>query len=460
MSSTLRIALRNTLRQKKRAFLLGGAIAFGIMVITLTNAFTAGMATNVKSNLCYLFGGHVFVQGSELTDTGRIVNRIGDDPVVQRALADVEEEIQQATRRSEAVATLIFGSREQMQMLEGIDWEAEDDLSSSLLIAQGSLADLTDPEALILPQRTAEKLGVKPGEVVVARLTTVTGQQNVGEFRVIATTQDPIGLGVSEAYTHRSYLNQLIGLAPDQYQSLNLFLHDMTRTNRVAQTIYHYLAAEATVERRREWEAAAERTGSADEEDADSLGQQQTEGLRRLFGGSLSDEDIQPWEGTKFSVTTINDVLKPVMSLLSALNTVGLVVFIILLVITMVGIMNTFRMVLIERIQEIGTMRAIGMQRHMVRRIFLAEAAFIGLGGALTGLVAAGVLMLALSQYTFPSSSPFRFFLDGGHLTFVVLPGSLVINLAILQAMTLLAAFFPAQAAARLRPADALRTQH
>ena len=42
------------------------------------------------------------------------------------------------------------------------------------------------------------------------------------------------------------------------------------------------------------------------------------------------------------------------------MKTIGLAIFIILLVITMVGITNTFRMIMIERTQEIGTMRPLG----------------------------------------------------------------------------------------------------
>ena len=46
----LRIAVRNLNRQKKRSFLLGGAIAFGVLVITLVNGFAGGFVTNIRHN--------------------------------------------------------------------------------------------------------------------------------------------------------------------------------------------------------------------------------------------------------------------------------------------------------------------------------------------------------------------------------------------------------------------------
>ena len=140
------------------------------------------------------------------------------------------------------------------------------------------------------------------------------------------------------------------------------------------------------------------------------------------------------------------------------LDIVSLVVFLILLTITMVGVVNTFRMVLLERIREIGTMRAVGMQGRSVRGIFLMEAGFVGLIGALIGLVLAGIAMLVLGQVTLDTDSPLQFFLNDGRITFAVPPLSVLTNVAILLVLSLLAAFIPARRAARMEPAAALRS--
>ena len=39
---TLKVAFRNITKKKKRSFLLAGAIAFGMLVITMINALTGG----------------------------------------------------------------------------------------------------------------------------------------------------------------------------------------------------------------------------------------------------------------------------------------------------------------------------------------------------------------------------------------------------------------------------------
>jgi putative ABC transport system permease protein len=46
-------------------------------------------------------------------------------------------------------------------------------------------------------------------------------------------------------------------------------------------------------------------------------------------------------------------------------------------------------MVVVERTTEIGTLRAIGLRRSGIRRLFVCEALLLGLIGAAVGLIAA-----------------------------------------------------------------------
>ena len=72
MMTLLRIAVRNLNRQKKRSILLGVAIAFGFMIITLVNAFAAGFVVNIRENVSQLIAGHLFITGYEKSASGRL----------------------------------------------------------------------------------------------------------------------------------------------------------------------------------------------------------------------------------------------------------------------------------------------------------------------------------------------------------------------------------------------------
>ena len=444
MRSLLRIAFRNTGRQKKRTLLLAGAIAFGVVVVTLLNGFTGGASRNIERVLTDLIGGHVYVSGTQLTDSRLIINVIrdwegGNSPLAD-VVAEVEGQIADLNRRSRTLGTLIFGSKQTNQFLDGVDWHGEASFFPSLSLTAGSLPGPDDRNALILPEAAAERLRVEVGDQVLVRVATVTGQQNVGELVLAATIEDSGITAFSSAFVRLDYMGELIGTGAGEFQVLNLYLRDPRQSGRVAEVLRARLP-----------------TAPEDEQEEVSGQPPGTPGALGAGVNRLADDE-EPWEGTRFEITTLDDILDQVSDLFGVLDIVSLVVFLILLTITMVGVVNTFRMVLLERIREIGTMRAVGMQGRSVRGIFLMEAGFIGLIGALIGLVLAGIAMLVLGQLTLDTDSPLQFFLNDGRITFAVPPLSVVTNVAILLALSLLAAFIPARRAARMEPAAALRS--
>jgi putative ABC transport system permease protein len=142
------------------------------------------------------------------------------------------------------------------------------------------------------------------------------------------------------------------------------------------------------------------------------------------------------------------------------MQNLSLGIFVIILGIIMVGVMNSYRMVMIERTAEIGTMRAMGVQKAGIRAIFIWEAFFIALGGALVGLVLAFLVMIGLGLINFGISSTFSFFLNQGYLQFSVTGGEIFRNILLICLMSIAAVLIPARAAANLKPAEALRASY
>ncbi|MCK5154671.1 MAG: ABC transporter permease, partial [Spirochaetales bacterium] len=357
-----KISMRNITRQKKRSFLLGGAIAFGIFIIITIGSFTTGMTETLKENFTSIMGGHIYILGTETLESGRIVQVIGDTEDLERALNTVDDLVEEYHVRSQVrMGEIIFGSKSTTLQVSGIDWNKEQLLKDTLTIADGTLDNIDTAGSLIIPEKVAEKLGVIPGESVLIRMDTVTGQKNVGEFTVAAIIQEQDGFSfISAAYTEMGYLNELIGLGPDEYQYLNLHLKKIESMDVVAERLVTELEKSSLVD-----------TGEDEDEEE---GRDMRHGM--MFGGGMTSASSEPWEGTKFNITNLNDIMEPVLQLVNILNIVSLALFVILMVITMVGLINTFRMVLIERTKEIGTMRAIGMHRGSVRSIFLLEALY------------------------------------------------------------------------------------
>ncbi|PKL03654.1 MAG: hypothetical protein CVV53_09110, partial [Spirochaetae bacterium HGW-Spirochaetae-9] len=181
-------------------------------------------------------------------------------------------------------------------------------------------------------------------------------------------------------------------------------------------------------------------------------------GTTTPFMAMMQSQNKETWQGTKYRVYTIDDVLSQARQIVVALDTSSLVVLLVLFAIVMIGITNTFRMVMYERIREIGTMRAIGVQRGEIRSLFLYEAFFLALGGAIAGIILALVAMSLLSLINFGMDSPAFLIMRNGHLSFFLPPLRALGNIIIIALLTLFAAYFPAKSAAKMEPALALRT--
>ncbi len=129
----------------------------------------------------------------------------------------------------------------------------------------------------------------------------------------------------------------------------------------------------------------------------------------------------------------IDDALDRVFGLFDALAVIAVVV-------AALGIANALTMNVIERVREIGILRAAGMTRRQVWRSVVVEAGVVGVAGSLLGIVAglaAGALMVVLA---------------GGRLdpATSVPWGTLGLAAVLGVALAMLAAAYPARIAARI----------
>jgi putative ABC transport system permease protein len=138
-------------------------------------------------------------------------------------------------------------------------------------------------------------------------------------------------------------------------------------------------------------------------------------------------------------------------------STIFLFISVIMAVIVLFAVVNTMTMNVVERTNEIGTTRAMGVRRSVIRWQFVAEGALLGAIGASAGIVLAAIVVAAVNHagimWTPPANAtaiPLRLDLYGR-------PGLLAGAWIGLVLVATIAALIPANRAARLAVVDALR---
>jgi putative ABC transport system permease protein len=174
------------------------------------------------------------------------------------------------------------------------------------------------------------------------------------------------------------------------------------------------------------------------------------------------EKEIRTIYGNDIGITTVQAILDTIEEFTGGINSFLSSIAIISLIVGAVGIITTLYTSVIERIREIGTLKAIGARSITILGLFLMEALLIGIIGATLGL-GAGIGM----GYMLVSSSP-----GGGEdnenenatttqenetFTPVFLGEDMMRVWFISVGLSMMAGFYPAWKASRYLPVDALR---
>jgi putative ABC transport system permease protein len=181
------------------------------------------------------------------------------------------------------------------------------------------------------------------------------------------------------------------------------------------------------------------------------------------------EDEIRKLYGNDIGITTVKAILETIEEFTGGINAFLSSIAIVALVVGAVGIITTLYTSVIERVKEIGTLKAMGAQNRTILVLFLIEALLIGIFGATFGLVAGIGMGYALSA-TFSSDSSddssseetgetSTTSSDESSTTPIYLAQDMAGVWAISVSLSILAGLFPAWKASRYLPVEALRSQ-
>lgn len=340
------IALRNLFRNPRRTILNMVAIGVGVMIILTMKGWIGGLAQTAYTAQIDLDTAHVQVLDAAYQDEARRLPldlRLNDWEKVAQTVSSLPGVVG-VSGRLDFAGQVTNGETAFNVALRGVDPEGFARVSTLPdAVKEGQW--FTDRNSVLIGSGLAKKLGLGAGDPLFVTALDQYGVRNFVEGTISGVFTSGFGIfddGV--VFLTLAKAQETLALGPG----------DATRVVVKFDSI-------------------------------DDLGGRVNQVNRALDAqglGSAQGRSVEPWRTfAKSLVDTIESRIKVISALWG-----------VLILLVTIGILNSMSMAVQERFREIGTLRAIGMNRRTLQRMFLTEGFLLGLAGGLAGLVGAGLL--------------------------------------------------------------------
>jgi putative ABC transport system permease protein len=399
------MAVRNLVRNRKRALMALFTIVVGVICLVLAEGFVrwilwAMQEVAIQSQFAHVQVVHPGYFKAGAADPYRFILP-ANHPV--QSMIEADPGVRLVAPRLKLTGLISHGETSISFVADGVDPVREAQLSRALRIKEGrDLTAASDREA-ILGHGLARNLGVGPGDTVALVTSTESGGINAVEVKVAGLFITP-----SQAYDDAA-LRLPIGAARALMATQGAHM----------------------------WLVLLDETDTTD---------QHLERLRTRHPTATSKLEFTPW------YAHADFYNKTVQLFSSQMNVLRLIIGSIIVL----SISNMLIMNVLERTGEVGTLLAVGFRRRKILRLFAIEGGLLGLAGGLIGVVAGYGLSEMISAIGIPMPPPPGMeegFTAEIRVTWEVLASAFVLAFA----TTALAGLYPAWKASRLQIVDALR---
>jgi putative ABC transport system permease protein len=490
MGVLVRIALRNLKEHVSKSVIIGSLIALGVMIIILGNSLLDSTERGVHSMFIDNYTGDVFISGIPKAAGAAVslfgVQSSGMDTEVTPLIPDAEKvlarlrgdaRVESATGQLVGVGMMSFEGNDNraVTILFGVDPSTYPALFQDTYLAEGSYLKQGE-EGLVVSRAWMDNAAkafntpVKIGDTI-----TVNGFGQAG-FKIRELTI----VGVVDSRADTEGMEMIAWANADTVRILSgvdVTAEDVVLTSEQTALLAAgseedifgesetTIAAAAT---RRTEPAAVPAAAAA----AAALPPATASGgswhflLARLKDSRQTEAFIaetSAWlaaEGIAAKTGGWKQAAGPFVQSIDAVRTVFSVAILIVSIVSIIIIMNTLVISVIERTGEIGTMRALGAQKPFVWLMFLVETLTITIVFGIVGIALSTAAMGVVNLFRIPAGSYFTQILFGGKvLRLAINPRSFLSTLLMVAGVGLVSHLYPVVIALKIPPVRAMQNE-
>jgi putative ABC transport system permease protein len=421
----LLISLKNVFRDKRRSFTLGINYLFIAFILLIVFSVTRGVNKNVTENVISSVAGHITISG-EYIIKGRTYQGIRNYQRIDSIAHALFPDVRLLTRYGISSVVYNKGVSKRLSFI-GITPKTDQGLRDQITLAGGEWdAFVKEQNSVIIPQTVADYFGFKKNDDLLVSSRTRLGAFNTATFQVRGMYRTGNYFLREQMISHFGFIQSLDLSDAITASKMFLFFNDIRGVGQKRDQLVKNLLAAGFI--------AAK---PADNNDA----------LNAVSAASprykVENENVNQ---TRLTLSTIDEVTGLVSQIIATINGIGLFVAAIMLFIIAISIFINMRMVINERIQEIGTLRAIGAERRDIISMFIAENVFLGTIFAVIGIIAALVIVVIVSRFiVFPANGVLGLFLNKGHFVLDPSIAAIIFIISVLAFFTALFSYFPAR---------------
>jgi ABC-type lipoprotein release transport system permease subunit len=344
MGKYIKMAWRNMWRNWRRTLIASVAIVLGMVLLIFMDATIRGSDQAIYSNAVRLYGGNVQIHAPGFRDKSTRLPLLPlDDADIVIAKVNDEPHVVNVSKRISTGG--MVSSREGSYPVSITAIQPESEAPVSLVaehISEGRFLTDDDGDNILIGQEMANLLNVGVGD----RITLVGKRKDESMRQRTMTVVGIFNLGLGDAEKGLVYIN-----LP------------------VAQTLYNL--------RDQETEVAIT---------LEEIGQE----------GALI-ASLEPGL-SNYEIDSFYDLRPEIGEVLAQKGAFTQILGFIVLLMASIGILNLMLMAVYERTREMGVLAALGMKGRQLMGLFLLEGMFIGVIGAIIGMIVSWLLVTAVAR--------------------------------------------------------------